>query len=127
MARIAYSCCGEGRGHSSRTLTVARRLKDLGHEVKIFASHAAFRVLRTEFQDVTEIPGLVLVYEENTVKLRSTLRRNAGTWSGRKGIVAHVKGELRAFKPDLAITDFEPFLPLAARGLRIPFISLDHQ
>ena len=44
MARIAYSCCGEGRGHSSRTLTVVEELCRRGHEVRVFASHVAYQV-----------------------------------------------------------------------------------
>ena len=127
MARIAYSCCGEGRGHSSRTLTVAEELRRRGHEVRVFASHVAYHVLAPKLPQVTEIPGMVLSYKNNRINLPSTLLRNAQTWRRRSATVATVRTELTQFKPDLAVTDFEPFLPMAARSLGIPFVSLDHQ
>lgn len=127
MARIAYSCCGEGRGHSSRTLTMVRRLRERGHEVMLFASHAAFKALQPIIPEVREIPGLVLVYERNQVRAGPTLSRNLKTWKGKGAAVAAIVGALRDFKPHLAITDFEPFLPMAAKKLGVPFISIDHQ
>jgi len=127
MARIAYSCCGEGRGHSSRTLTVVEELCRRGHEVRVFASHVAYQVLAPKLPQVTEIPGMVLAYKNNRIELGSTLVRNAETWRRKSNTVGRIRSELAAFKPDLAVTDFEPFLPLAAKSLGVPFVSLDHQ
>lgn len=127
MARIVYSCCGEGRGHSSRTLTMVRLLRERGHEVRVFASHAAYRALQPLLPDLGEIPGLVLVYERNRVQVSPTLSRNWATWRGKAPVVRRLKSLLAEFRPHLAITDFEPFLPRAARELGIPFIAIDHQ
>jgi uncharacterized protein (TIGR00661 family) len=127
MARIAYSCCGEGRGHSSRTLTVVEELRSRGHDVRVFASHVAYQVLAPKLPHVTEIPGMVLAYKNNRINLASTLLRNAETWRKKSATVGKIRAELAGFKPDLAVTDFEPFLPLAARNLGVPFVSLDHQ
>jgi uncharacterized protein (TIGR00661 family) len=127
MARIVYSCCGEGRGHSSRTLTIARKLRALGHEVHVLASHAAHAALQPLIPNVTEIPGLVLVYDRNQVQFGQTIARNLVTWKKKKQAVNRIESLLREIRPDLAITDFEPFLPLAARSLGTPFISIDHQ
>jgi uncharacterized protein (TIGR00661 family) len=106
---------------------MAAELMQRGHEVKIFASHAAYHVLRPKMPDVTEIPGMVLVYENNKVRILPTVRSNAETWRRKGEVVRRLKAELTAYKPDLVITDFEPFLPAAARELEIPFVSLDHQ
>jgi len=127
MPRIVYSCCGEGRGHSSRTLTMVRLLRERGHEVRVLASHAAFHALQPQLPEVSEIPGLILVYERNRVRIGPTLRRNLATWRGKGVVVRRLKTMLEEFRPQLAITDFEPFLPLAARQLGIPFIAIDHQ
>ena len=127
MARIAYSCCGEGRGHSSRTLTVVEELQRRGHEVRVFASQVAYQVLAPRLPSVTEIPGMMLAYKNNEIHLPATLVRNAETWRRKSQAVARIRDDLTAFKPDLAVTDFEPFLPLAAKSLGVPFVSLDHQ
>src|SRR5687768_9166839 len=117
MARIAYSCGGEGRGHSSRTATISAELIRRGHQVKIFASHAAYTALRTKLPEVTEIPGMILVYKNNKLRLLPTVRTNAETWRLKSAVVQRLKEDLKEFKPDLVVTDFEPFLPIAARAL----------
>lgn len=127
MAVIAYSCCGEGRGHSSRTLLMARRLREAGHEVHLFGSHEAYRVLSAAGESIQEIPGYTIAYENNQVRLRKTVRENFARWRQQNQIVMELTATLRRLKPTLVITDFEPFLPKAAANLDIPYISLDHQ
>lgn len=106
---------------------MARRLQALGHEVRIFASNAAYAALSPLIDPVYEIPGFVLVYEKNRVRIRKSARRNLQIWGEKERAIRQIEESLDGFKPDLAITDFEPFLPMVARRHGIPFISLDHQ
>jgi uncharacterized protein (TIGR00661 family) len=106
---------------------MSAELQCRGHQVKVFASHAAYSALRSKLPDVAEIPGMVLVYENNKVRILPTIRKNAATWSCKREVVRRIKTELKSFRPDLIITDFEPFLPIAAKELGVPFVSLDHQ
>ena len=106
---------------------MSTELQRRGHQVKVFASHAAYSVLRPRLPDVAEIPGMVLVYENNKVRILPTIRKNAATWSRKRDVVCRIKSDLKSFKPDLIVTDFEPFLPIAAKELGVPFVSLDHQ
>jgi uncharacterized protein (TIGR00661 family) len=120
MARILYSCCGEGQGHSSRVLTITRALAKLGHEVKILASHKAFKVLQPRLPDVQEIPGFTFVYQNNRVELLASFWGNLPLVSQRRRIIRNIVKLIEDWQPHLAITDFEPFLPRAAElaGLR---------
>jgi len=127
MARILYSCCGEGQGHSSRVLTITRALTNLGHEVKIFASHKAFRVLQPCLPDVQEIPGFTFVYRNNRVELLASFGANLPLVRQRRGIIREIVKVVEQWQPHLAITDFEPFLPRAAELTGLRCISLDHQ
>ncbi|HXI70461.1 MAG TPA: glycosyltransferase family protein [Verrucomicrobiae bacterium] len=127
MARILYSCCGEGQGHSSRVLTVTRALIELGHEVKILASHKAFEVLQPHLPDVREIPGFTFVYRHNRVELVASFRGNLPLLRQRGRIIREIRDLIESWQPQLAITDFEPFLPRAAKLSGLRCISLDHQ
>lgn len=127
MARIVYSCCGEGQGHSSRTLTMVRALRSLGHTVLVLAARKAFEVLHPKMESVEEIPGLFIIYKNNRVQTLPTLHGNWSILKDKKTIVANLVKRLTDFKPDMAIVDFEPFLPLAAKEMNLPWISLDHQ
>ena len=127
MARVLYSCCGEGQGHSSRVFTIATALMRLGHEVRILASHKAFEVLRPRLPDVREIPGFTFVYRNNRVDLLASFRRNLPLLQQRARVIRRIRDLIEDWQPHLAITDFEPFLPRAAHAAGLRCISLDHQ
>jgi len=127
MARILYSCCGEGQGHSSRVHTVTSALHRLGHEVKVLASNKAFAVLRERLPDVQKIPGFVFVYRHNRVQLAASFRANLPLLRHRGPVIRQIREVIEAWQPHLAITDFEPFLPRAASLAGLRCISLDHQ
>jgi uncharacterized protein (TIGR00661 family) len=127
MARILYSCCGEGQGHSSRVLTITRALMSLGHQVKVLASHKAFKVLSPRLPDVREIPGFTFVYRNNRVELMASFWGNLPLLRQRSRVIREITGIIEDWQPDLAITDFEPFLPRAACITGLRCISLDHQ
>ena len=128
MARIIYGVQGEGRGHSSRSRVVIEHLLCRGHEVRVFTSHKGYEHLRPHFPDVTEIFGLVFEFEGEKVDLLATVRRNIERGSGEiPETVARMALIWRRFRPQIAITDFEPFVPYARTLLGIPFLSIDHQ
>jgi len=127
MARVLYSCCGEGQGHSSRVHTVTRALLGLGHEVKVLASNKAFEVLGPRLPDVRRIPGFVFVYQQNRVQLAASFRANLPLLQRRAAVIREMRELIESWQPDLAITDFEPFLPRAAKLSGLRCISLDHQ
>ncbi len=127
MARILYSCCGEGQGHSSRVLTLTRALTNLGHEVKILASNKAFQVLSQQLPEVQEIPGFTFVYRNNRVELLASFWGNLPLLRQRTAVIRRMTDLIEQWQPHLAITDFEPFLPRAAHLAGLRCISLDHQ
>ncbi len=127
MARVLYSCCGEGQGHSSRVHTVTRALMRLGHEVKVLASNKAFDVLCERLPDVQKIPGFVFVYRNNRVELAASFFENLPLIRQRSKVIRQILGVIESWQPHLAITDFEPFLPRAAKLSGLCCIGLDHQ
>lgn len=127
MARVLYSCCGEGQGHSSRVHTIAHALMRIGHEVKVLASNKAFDVLQHRLPDVQRIPGFVFVYRHNRVELTASALANLPLVADRQKIIHQIRGIIESWQPNLAITDFEPFLPRAASAAGLRCISLDHQ
>lgn len=131
MARIFYSVSGEGRGHASRARALIEDLrKDL--ELVVYAPEDAFDFLAPYYQgsevEVRRIPGLRFHYSPSRrLDYVRTGFGNAGYFWNLPGLVRRLTDEIRAGRPDLVITDFEPSLPLAARRAGVPFLSLDHQ
>jgi uncharacterized protein (TIGR00661 family) len=127
---IFYSCCGVGRGHASRVMTVVRHLTGRGHDVTVFTSGEAYRFLKDQANQIRlkEIPAPVFGYDtKRRVSLLHTSLANLPLIPNYRTILRNLSSEIERKKPDLVITDFEPFLCRSARTRHVPVISLDHQ
>jgi uncharacterized protein (TIGR00661 family) len=131
MARIFYSLSGEGRGHATRAMAIAEQLGEL-HDLTLFAYGDAYALLAPRFRRssvrVRPIRGIRFKYAGQRLDYFGTVlggARFAALRSGR--ITGHLERLVRAERPDLVVTDFEPCLPRAARRCGVPFVSLDHQ
>jgi uncharacterized protein (TIGR00661 family) len=131
MARIFYSLSGEGRGHATRVRTVIEMLRR-EHEVTVFTSGDALEILSRAYCDggveVVAIPGLRFGYSRwGRLALARTAVQFLPFLRDFESLVKRLASRIRADRPDLVITDFEPVLPRAARRCGVPFISLNHQ
>jgi len=129
MARIIYAVAGEGYGHSSRAHLVGQRFLEAGHDVKFVASQKALQYLRSIYGSrVHEIFGLSFAYRRGRIDPVETFTRNLFQVARANRLNRRLfQQEYRAFKPDLVITDFEPFSGWWALRHRVPFISLDNE
>ena len=132
MSKIIYAVSGEGRGHAMRARTLIEELKS-DHRIVVYAPHLAHDILSPAYRTdravaVRRIPGLRFHYAKaRRLDFLGTGWRSLGYLSRLSAAVGRMVRDLEEEQPDLAITDFEPILPRAARRLGIPFISLDHQ
>jgi uncharacterized protein (TIGR00661 family) len=129
MARIIYAVAGEGYGHSSRAHLVGQRLIDAGHELIFVSSQRALLYLSQYFgEQVKEVFGLGFDYHKGYVSPTATIKKNfIGLCRSHKINRRLYDQYYRPFKPDLVITDFEPFTGWWAWRNRVPFISLGHE
>ena len=129
--RILYGVVGEGMGHATRSRVVLDHLAQ-DHDVRVMVSGRAHGFLAGRYADhprvtVREIAGLHLVYEDNAVKSRASLRSNLrGFVPGYRQNLTAYRRTLGDFMPEVVITDFESFAGFFARKHRIPLISLDN-
>ena len=124
MARIIYGVHGTGHGHAIRALTVARHFAE--HEFLFLSHGAGAAVLQPEFQ-VHESPCLVTVVRHHKVAPLETVFEDARVVSQSWAIKRRLRNLINDFKPDVALTDYDFFLPRVARRLGLPCLSLDHQ
>ena len=102
------------------------------HQITVLAPGDAFEFLAPLYQSsdvrVREIPGLRFRYRD-TGRLDS-LRTAGGAARYLRGLprlIGEIEELLTTEAFDLAITDFEPGLPRAARRCRVPLLSVSHQ
>lgn len=124
MARILYGIHGTGHGHAMRGLILARSLPQ--HEFLFVANDDAPAVLEPEFR-VARLPNLGTVFKNYRVDLAATVRRALPLlWNFSKYTDAACE-LIESFKPDVCMTDLEPFVPAAAKKANLPCLTLDHQ
>lgn len=123
VSRILYGVHGTGKGHAVRALTVGRRFRQ--HEFLFVAHGDALRLLAPEFHTF-ECPNPETVVRGHRVASWPTLRSLVATLRASQGWMARLQAAARDFRPDVAVTDYEFFVPRVARTLGIPCLSLDN-
>ena len=127
--RIAYALAGEGRGHTTRALTLAQGLIELGHEVIFFTCGDALELLQQTF-------GAAQVHRLETPRFVVIRKRISyvGTGFAAMGFAMKFRrqqkravNQLKAWNPDVLISDFEPTFARVARRLKVPLISFNSQ
>lgn len=127
LASVLYAFCGYGRGHLSRALAVSAALRGAGHEVTFRAGGPAYAALRALGEPVEPVPALQQVIAGNRVRFLATARANAPHAVGTPETTAALAAALREARPDLVVSDLEPFVHRAAQRVGVPVVSLSHQ
>ncbi|MHC4551625.1 MAG: MJ1255/VC2487 family glycosyltransferase [Planctomycetota bacterium] len=129
MAKILYGVAGEGFGHSSRSELIGQRLVEAGHQVVFAASRKSYNYLKPTFhRKVRPVYGLSFHYHDGKVHpLRTVLQNIHGLPDGM--VINHrlFNKMAKNFKPDVVISDFEPFSAWWAWANRVPCVSVDHE
>lgn len=124
MARIVWGLMGDSRGHLTRALVMAGELA--GHEL-LFVGGGCAEELRALGHRVLPLPMPQTILKDNRVDAWATAANFARLMLGKGAVLRALARELEAFKPDLAVSDYEFYLPRAARLLGVPCASFGHQ
>ncbi len=124
MARILYGVQGDAHGHAVRALTIARRYPE--HEFLFVSYDHGASLLRKEFP-VFDCPGLETFVDHHRLDSARTILSNLRFFARERFHLDRVVELIDAFKPDVAITDYEYFVPRACRRTGVACLSLDHQ
>lgn len=124
MAKVLYGVHGTGHGHAMRALTVARHFPE--HEFLFLSHGTAADLLRQEYE-VVDCPNPETPVKGHKVAGAAALYSNLKVRSQGRGIIRRLLSLIDRFQPQAALTDYEYFLPRAARLAGLPCLSLDHQ
>jgi uncharacterized protein (TIGR00661 family) len=126
--RILYGVCSDGLGHAMRACVLSEALASRGHELLFAAFGRPAALLRARGHDVLEVRGLTCAFEG------SAIRRGQTVWRALSGTPERVRHNARAalhavkaFAPELTLTDFSGFACYAKLLTGTRVISIDHQ
>ncbi len=121
MARVLYGVHGTARGHAIRALTVARHYSM--HDFLFVCHGEAARLLGGQFR-VFECPNPVTPVSGHRVEVGAAVLRAACTLAAAPHWTRTVRRAAEGFHADVAISDYEFFVPRVARALGVPSLSL---
>lgn len=124
MSRILYGVMGDSRGHVNRSLIIAKEMK---HHEFLFVGGAHVHWLESQAYSVVDVPMVSTFYRNNRVAIPETVANALKVILGSRQVVKRLAGIIEDFNPDLILTDYEYFTPIAAKRTGRPCISLDHQ
>ena len=124
MGRILYGVTGDAGGHVSRSLAIAQLLS--AHEIVFVGGGRAQDLARHGY---TVVPAPVLGGEvsDRGFGVAGAARGALSALAQRRSVIARLTAVIKDYDPDLIVTDYEYFLPLAAARLGRACISVDRQ
>ncbi len=127
--KIAYALAGEGRGHTTRAIGLAKKLIEAGHEIQFFTSGDAIELLHQKFgeKSVSSLETPRFVIGKNGVSYSLTTFATIKFLYGHKSRLKNCISQLNEFGAEVLISDFEPTFARAAKKLKLPLISFNSQ
>jgi uncharacterized protein (TIGR00661 family) len=122
---ILYGLCGEGMGHTTRSKVVIDHLRSQNHRVLVAASGRSAAVLKKHYpNDVLEIEGFFLEYQDGSVDSRMTAIANAMRMNSLLARQADAFRTVDGFAPEAVVTDFEQFATFYASTRSLPLVAI---
>lgn len=127
--KIIYGVSGHGNGHITRSTYVINLLEQYGFKVKILTYGQGVKYLNIVKKDADfhDISGFDIIYKDGVVRNYRTFYEflKKLPLNTTKQFVYFFK-MLYQFKPDIVISDFEPFSQIFAKTVGIPLINIDN-
>jgi len=128
--RIHFSPSGLGLGHVGRCVPIARRLEKEGAEILFSTYREGVRYARQEGFSTVEVPPVkITVKPDGTVDFRQSMV-DPGPFSTPLTVLKQVNAEIeimKAFKPNVVVSDTRVSSLIAAELLGIPKVSILNQ
>lgn len=128
LTKILYGLCSVGIGHAVRSREILKHLFKK-NDVLIVTSGTAYNYLNKFFpKNMLNIEGFELAFKDNSVENFGTVAVNLKKVSGKTWNKLKKCAEIiDSFKPDIVISDWEPFSSVYAKNRNLPLISIDNQ
>lgn len=128
--RVQFSPCGLGLGHAGRCIPLARRLEKEGAQILFSTYTEGLQYVQQEGFPVVEAPSIgFAVKPDGTVDFRQTTV-NPGPFLASFTFLKQVDAEIKimkAFKPDVVVSDSRVSPLVAAKLLGIPELCILNQ
>lgn len=125
--RIFFSVCGEGYGHSSRDMALAKALTSAGGEVLMGSYGYVLDRLKKSYDAVEIKKEIEMVGKEGIFDLKATISQSSSSAFRFSKIISHEKKIIEKFKATCVVADGRGAAVFAAFKLGLPCIIISNQ
>ncbi len=125
--RIYFSVCGEGYGHSSRDIAIARELTCAGAEVLMGSYGYVLERLNKSFNAVEVEREFEMVGNQGSFDLKATITRSSSTAFLFSRIISDERKVMEDFNATCVVADGRSAAVFAAFKLGLPCIIISNQ
>jgi UDP-N-acetylglucosamine--N-acetylmuramyl-(pentapeptide) pyrophosphoryl-undecaprenol N-acetylglucosamine transferase len=125
--RIYFSVCGEGYGHSSRDIAIAKELHNYGAELLMGSYGYVLERLSKNFNTIEVQREFEMIGNGGTFDLRATIARSKSTAFRISSLISDEKKIIEDFKATCVVADGRGAAVFAAYKLGLPCIIISNQ
>lgn len=125
--RIYFSVCGEGYGHSSRDIAIAKELTREGADVLTGSYGYVLDRLKKNFNTVEIEREFEMIGEEGAFDLKATIARSKGTAFRLSKLIYNERKIMEDFNATCVVADGRAAAVFAAYKLGLPCVIISNQ
>lgn len=125
--RIYFSICGEGYGHSSREIAIAKRLKEMGADILMGSYGYVLDRLSKDFDSIELKREFEMVGDKGSFDLGATIKKSRKTAMQFSSIIKEEKKAIENFNATCVVADGRTAAIFAAFQLGLPCINVSNQ
>jgi len=120
--------CGIGMGHTSRCITIAKKLEEMGVEVAFASYGSGYQILNTHYHyELYKLPDIKFYGVECELDIKYTAKKSINVpYIFLKSIYKESR-MIKKFKPDIIIADSHFSVPITAKIHSIPCVMIQNE
>lgn len=120
--------CGIGMGHTSRCVTIAKKLEERGVEVAFASYGSGYQILNSHYNyELYKLPDIKFYGDECELDIKYTAKKSMNVpFIFFKSIYKESR-MIKKFKPDVIIADSHFSVPITARMHGIPCVMIQNE
>jgi len=126
--KVLIMPCGIGMGHTSRCVTIAKKLEEMGVEVAFASYGSGYKILSTHYNyELYKLPDIKFYGVECELDIKYTAKKSINVpFIFLKSIYKESR-MIKKFKPDIIIADSHFSVPITAKVHGIPCVMIQNE
>ena len=126
--KVLIMPCGIGMGHTSRCVTIAKKLEEMGVEVAFASYGSGYKILSAHYNyELYKLPEIKFYGVECELDIKYTAKKSINVPFVFLKSIYKESRMIKKFKPDIIIADSHFSVPITAKAHGIPCVMIQNE